>query len=248
MDDGTGTARRGVAVAIALALGAAGAGFAVGLRPQFRPDAAVAPGAPSSPPADVMPATPYRALRDRRAGPARAVTSDLAVLRALLPAATDPVIRTPGDRARAVDARAAGRAYDGAPPVVPHPADERSSAACLACHGSGMRVADRTAPVMSHEPRSQCLQCHAGGVRTRPGTEEVTVANAFSGLASAGPGARAWEGAPPTIPHGTWMREDCASCHGVAGLEGLRTTHPARKICTQCHVPAATPLPFGGGA
>jgi cytochrome c-type protein NapB len=195
-----------------------------------------------------MPTTPYWALRDRRAGPSRTVTSDLAALRTGLPSPADPVIPVPGDRARAVAARAERRAFDGAPPWVPHPVDEQSSAACLACHGAGMQVAKRTAPVMSHEPRSQCLQCHVPTVARWPGAEEPAVPTTFAGLPSAGPGPRAWAGAPPIVPHGTFMREDCASCHGVAGLPGLRTTHPARKNCTQCHVPAESPQPFARGS
>jgi len=35
------------------------------------------------------------------------------------------------------------------------------------------------------------------------------------------------------------MREDCMSCHGPQGLFGLRTPHPDRPSCLQCHVPNA---------
>lgn len=243
-DARSGTVRRGLQVATALALGVVMVGFVVGLQIQSRPDEGLPRPPDGRARADAMPTTPYWALGDRKAGPARTVTSDLGVLRAALPSPADPVIQAPGDRALAVEARAARRAFNGAPPVVPHPVDEQSSATCLACHGTGMRVADRTAPVMSHEPRMQCLQCHVGVVATRPGAEEPVVATTFVGLASGGKGPKAWEGAPPTIPHGIWMREDCASCHGVAGLIGLRTTHPARKNCTACHVPVESPEPF----
>ncbi|HRC56557.1 MAG TPA: hypothetical protein PKU97_11575, partial [Kofleriaceae bacterium] len=63
--------------------------------------------------------------------------------------------------------------------------------------------------------------------------------SAFVGLPAPGRGERAWPGAPPTIPHTTWMRERCDSCHGVWGASGLRSTHPWRQSCTQCHAPAA---------
>lgn len=64
--------------------------------------------------------------------------------------------------------------------------------------------------------------------------------NSFVGEQPVFPGARAWPGAPPTIPHTTFMRINCASCHGVAGALGMRSTHPFRDSCTQCHAPSAT--------
>jgi len=35
------------------------------------------------------------------------------------------------------------------------------------------------------------------------------------------------------------MRQDCTSCHGVTGLPGLRTPHPERFNCQQCHAQRA---------
>jgi cytochrome c-type protein NapB len=63
--------------------------------------------------------------------------------------------------------------------------------------------------------------------------------NAFVGSVSPSKGSRAWPQAPPTIPHPTFMRNDCMSCHGPNGLFGLRTPHPDRQSCFQCHVPEA---------
>jgi len=129
--------------------------------------------------------------------------------------------------------RAERRAFEGAPPLVPHAIDERSSAACLACHGEGLVVADRIAPRMSHPVYSECTQCHVPMDKPMlpPG---LTVASTFEPLRSR-PGQRAFPEAPPTTPHPTWMRSDCVSCHGDLGPPGLRTTHPERQSCTQCH-------------
>jgi|GEM_PF-305756 len=145
------------------------------------------------------------------------------------------------ERLRAVQRRASRRAFDGAPPVVPHPVDATSSANCRVCHAEGLAVRDVVAPRMSHPEMGNCTQCHvpsAGGV---PGVAPEWVlglaVNEFVGKASVGRGSRAWPGAPPTIPHATWMRENCSSCHGATGLPGLRTSHPERTLCTQCHVP-----------
>lgn len=64
-------------------------------------------------------------------------------------------------------------------------------------------------------------------------------ANLFDGLDSPDHGARAWSIAPPQIPHRTLMRERCESCHGVGGRDAMRSTHPDRQSCTQCHAPNA---------
>ncbi|MBC7173216.1 MAG: nitrate reductase cytochrome c-type subunit, partial [Polyangiaceae bacterium] len=73
----------------------------------------------------------------------------------------DFVTVTREEREASLSARLARRAYDGAPPVIPHAVDERGAPACLACHERGMRVDARIAPAMSHEPYTSCLQCHA---------------------------------------------------------------------------------------
>jgi nitrate reductase (cytochrome), electron transfer subunit len=41
------------------------------------------------------------------------------------------------------------------------------------------------------------------------------------------------------VPHPIFMRENCLSCHGAAGPEPIRTTHPWQTNCLQCHAPSA---------
>jgi nitrate reductase (cytochrome), electron transfer subunit len=153
-----------------------------------------------------------------------------------------PVVRTDEMKLAALADRAKNRAYDGAPPTVPHPVDSQSAASCLACHGEGLKVGDRVATKMSHATMTNCIQCH---VEQSPVPAETT----FVGLYRAGPGERASPGAPPTIPHHTWMRENCNSCHGLVARAGIRTTHPWLTSCTQCHAPSAThdQVEFRGG-
>jgi nitrate reductase (cytochrome), electron transfer subunit len=147
---------------------------------------------------------------------------------------------TEAERAQARGARSVNRAYEGAPPTIPHPIEQISSASCLACHGEGARVKDRIATKISHPHWSNCTQCHAPASAPLDSTLNWALAgNTFSGSEPPGPGARAYEGAPPQIPHTTWMRNDCASCHGPKGLPALRTTHPERPNCMQCHAPSA---------
>ena len=151
------------------------------------------------------------------------------------------------DQQRQRAARAERRAYAGAPPISPHPVDQMSSAACLACHGNPVRVGNLLVPQISHPPYSQCLQCHAAGpgpssswtelIPPPSGTDFAAIAasNSFDGHHLAEPGARAFDSAPAVIPHTTWMRENCMSCHGPGGSSALRTSHPSRQSCTQCH-------------
>lgn len=151
---------------------------------------------------------------------------------------------TKAQRAQAISERTARRAFDGAPPVVPHPVPQDSSFACLACHGPGLVIKDKVASKMSHPPYASCTQCHvpAGGPELPVqvvALREPLAVNEFVSVAPPQRGSRAWPQAPPTVPHRTRMREDCMSCHGPQGLFGLRTPHPDRQSCLQCHVPNA---------
>ena len=51
------------------------------------------------------------------------------------------------------------------------------------------------------------------------------------------------EGAPPTIPHRVGESDtyrECLACH-LAGKKGApATSHPQRRMCSQCHVPGGT--------
>ena len=149
----------------------------------------------------------------------------------------------PGARGEAIEQRLARRAYDGAPPIIPHPVEQVSAASCLACHGEGKIIKDRVAARISHAHYSNCTQCHVPSVGAGPPLQNLALEpladNSFSGLTSFGKGARAWEGAPPTVPHPTAMRGDCMSCHGPQGSAALRTSHPWRQSCTQCHLPSS---------
>jgi cytochrome c-type protein NapB len=139
------------------------------------------------------------------------------------------------------DARRRRRAYEGAPPVVPHPIAAREPGGCLACHGEGMAFpGGPTAPVMSHAPLTSCTQCHTSEVPPfgMP-DDDAREAGWFEAEPVARPGARAWGGAPPSMPHPSFMRERCSACHGPTGPLALRTDHPERASCQQCHAPSA---------
>lgn len=184
----------------------------------------------------------YAQERERRHPNRLRHETNLAAMTAQRPGVLDPV--PPTDDARRADAlarRALRRAYDGAPPTVPHPVDQGAFPACLNCHRSGMDVAGRVAPAMPHGDLGSCLQCHV--VSERPMAGEPVgggppADNSFEGLRPPLRGERAWLIAPPTIPHSTVMRGRCESCHGVLS-QGIRSTHPWRESCAQCHAPSA---------
>lgn len=136
--------------------------------------------------------------------------------------------------------RPSSRAFLGAPPPMPHSfAGQRDSRACLECHARQTRIERRQqaiAPV-PHAEFTQCQQCHVNG--SAPPSAPFRE-NSFVGLDDPGKGTRAFPGAPPTMPHKAFMRENCLSCHGPAGKQRIATPHPFRSQCQQCHVSDAS--------
>ena len=122
------------------------------------------------------------------------------------------------------------------------PVENTNDAACYACHSGGVKIAGLKASVMSH--------AYLGELRPVPradGTDTFSrrlmrrVETTFVGLPAPKEGKRAYKGAPPTIPHSRWMRENCNACHGGPhGWAGMESTHPWRTNCVQCHAPSAT--------
>ncbi len=158
----------------------------------------------------------------------------------------DAVVQTKAD-SKSLE-RAARRAYDGAPPVIPH---GNLGASCVACHSAkGIQFGEMGfAPPMPHETSpgkgpgkfARCTQCHVFKE-----TDEVFVENSFAGLQQdLRRGSRQNPLAPPVMPHPVFMRENCAACHtGPAAREEIRCTHPERGRCNQCHVAPVTQTEF----
>lgn len=228
-------------MALAVTIGASFAGFLLGVRD--RPESAGPVGeydrTVERPEPSVPDALDYLKMHEVSRGPNANWKQSLPEFRGDPtrfygdPSATDQ------QRAAAVAIRNQRRAFSGAPPVVPHAIDERNAQACLACHGSGLKVGQVIAPKMSHHYLPNCTQCHVEGVQNAPwGVASSEPKTTFVGLPEPGRGERAGPGAPPTIPHAQWMRSDCTTCHGELGREGLRTSHPWRVNCTQCHAPS----------
>lgn len=236
---------RAVQIFLAAVIGAAFVGFVVGIRQGKTVGVRAAAGstevsAATSPNvASVgLPALSYREFDRRMHGPNNQWRSHLDDLEQPVISVLDKVTLDESGKSKALDARAKRRAFDGAPPVVPHPIDQLTTASCRACHESGLYIGITYAPQMSHPFMHNCTQCHVEQQSSEFAAIPVA-ANKFRGLSAPQSGARAWPGAPPVIPHSTFMRENCVGCHGPHGPDAIRTTHPWRLTCLQCHAPSA---------
>ena len=203
-------------------------------------------------------AVTYREIPDANMGPTKAKLSAPTTL-PVMPAYDlfQEVKQTEEEKLQSLATRSSRRAFNGAPPVIPHAIQNTNDAACYACHSDGVQLSGMVradamvtnqlgldpslrASVMSHGFLANCLQCHAPPPSNELPPGDWHVESTFVGLATPKQGKRAFPGAPPTIPHATWMREKCNACHGGPnGWLGLNSTHPWRTNCLQCHGPSA---------
>lgn len=170
------------------------------------------------------------------------------------------VVRRPGVHPRNLAMFRSLRAYPGAPPFIPHglTAEEYRTTGCNACHERGGYVKrfDAYSPVAPHPELLDCLQCHLPrdavvGVRfpDRGANAVCFQCHVLDGplptfVALDWPAPRwpsvaqaALTGGPPPIPHDLQLRGNCLTCHmAPGGVEEIRTTHPERSDCRQCHV------------
>ncbi len=214
-------------------------GYFTGLQAPMR-TSAVTPGLlPAAKPlaADTITATRYADMHEATRHPTTAFRTTLSDLKST----TDPFAEfkiSAKEKTSALQRRDTNRAFNGAPPTIPHAVSESSTAACMVCHGAGAKTESLRIPKIPHQFLTNCTQCHVES-HPRHATASLFRETSFVGLPAPTAGPRAFPGAPPQIPHSTWMRGECMSCHGFAGLQGIRTTHPWRNNCTQCHAPSS---------
>lgn len=156
-----------------------------------------------------MPATSYSEMRQSETGPTSKWTPSLErihsgtafqrCIRCHDPHSAE-VKPSEKDKLRSLSTRSARRAFNGAPPVIPHAVEQTDDAACYACHGEGARVGQRVANRMSHGLLANCLQCHAAPPPKPFAHLQFVAANTFEGLKAPTSGERAFPGAPPVIP------------------------------------------------
>jgi nitrate reductase (cytochrome), electron transfer subunit len=154
------------------------------------------------------------------------------------------------------------RAFPGAPPRIPHglTPDEFQNGSCNTCHERGgySQRFGAYVPITPHPEMGACLQCHVGDGQLMaialPSTDpsarcrqchtpeagrwtESTVD--WRPIAWPRLPRRAAASEPPPIPHTLEFRANCLSCHAApAAVAEIRTTHPERADCKQCHLPA----------
>jgi nitrate reductase (cytochrome), electron transfer subunit len=153
------------------------------------------------------------------------------------------------------------RAYPGAPPRIPHgftPTEFRTGA-CQTCHERGgySRRFAAYVPVTPHPEMGICLQCHAldeavTGI-SLPSSDPNSRCAQCHGMGGSPPpydtalqwrttswpqlSRRTPDRGPPPIPHGVQGRANCLPCHaGPGAVAEIRTTHPERADCRQCHI------------
>jgi nitrate reductase (cytochrome), electron transfer subunit len=159
----------------------------------------------------------------------------------------------------------ARRAYPGAPPPVPHGLTNREAleTRCNTCHERGgfSRRFAAYAPVTPHPELGDCQQCHLPAVEVvglpfpPPGADGVCGQchrleaarlpyRPLDWPATEWPavGSGSLPGAPPFIPHPLHLRENCVACHaGPGAVAEIRTDHPERASCRQCHLASEEP-------
>jgi cytochrome c-type protein NapB len=230
-------------VFLAVVMGVALIGFITGTQaPEASPESPTAERGIEHP--GVSPAKSYAELREGPRGTGSGWASDIEMLRADGPGVTDAVEFANTSLTADLSGRASLRAYAGAPPRIPHTVRQDSASECLACHDQGLQFRGLTAPKMSHTSYSSCTQCHVVTEAPMPGGDDLpndprAVASSFRGMSEPTGGPRASAVAPPQVPHRTFMRENCDSCHGLNGSAAMRSSHPWRTSCQQCHAAPA---------
>ena len=142
----------------------------------------------------------------------------------------------PHIRTADLEARYARRAFPGAPPAIPHEVNAALDGTqdCLPCHAFGGFNPQRVnyAPRAPHPERVGCMQCH---VASR--ADDLFRPTVWQTISWPTLGNTDIEGGPPTIPHELHERGRCLSCHGgPAAAPSIRTSHPERHNCRQCHL------------
>lgn len=111
-------------------------------------------------------------------------------------------------------------------PITPHP----EMGACLQCHVGDVKLMSTPLPGM--DPSARCRQCHAAGALLWRDSSTGWKPLPWPQLAST-PGQLS----PPPIPHSLEFRGNCLACHSApAAVKEIRTSHPERANCRQCHV------------
>lgn len=134
------------------------------------------------------------------------------------------------------------RVFPGSPPYIPHEVTVKTDKQCLSCHENGGYVPSFSAyaPVTPHPTYLACRQCHV-----EQKVKTVFRENLWASVRPPVLGRPALPGGPPPIPHSLQLRENCLTCHfGPGSVREIKSPHPERSECTQCHVERKEVAPF----
>ncbi len=129
------------------------------------------------------------------------------------------------------------RAYSGAPPFIPHEIPSIMATSfdlCQSCHKEGgyVKKFKAFAPTTPHPEFRNCRQCHVSQV-TRKKFKQIS----WKSVKAPKIHQPMLPGSPPAIPHSLQMRNNCSACHsGPSAIFEVRTSHPERVYCQQCHL------------
>lgn len=125
------------------------------------------------------------------------------------------------------------------PPVIPHDTTDSFNLKmnrCLSCHREGSYTPNlgKHAPKTPHPEYTHCNQCHLPQADTKLFVENGAELYHYPKKGSALPMG------PPRVPHDFQNKSNCRACHtGPSAVKELRTSHPERIHCRQCHVPSS---------
>jgi cytochrome c-type protein NapB len=185
----------------------------------------------------VIQAEPYESRQERRElgqkfmAPAQSRQFEVLHHPDLWPGPVDPRY------VRSLDEYYQRRVYPGSPPFIPHEVIEAKfdgNTSCLDCHGKGGYVPrfQAYAPVTPHPEQVNCRQCHVPQE-----TERFFRPNQWITVKKPKLKQPMLPGGPPPIPHRLQDRGYCLSCHaGPSAIREIRTSHPERVHCRQCHM------------
>jgi len=149
------------------------------------------------------------------------------------------------DRVAYVEKRAKIRAYEGAPPVIPHTIVKGETKYCLSCHEKGivfekdaelMGVKSAVAKITPHPTWVNCFQCHVPQQDVK--VFHKNTFKTFRLAHVANPEKTGEEPAPPMMPHQMENRESCTVCHFSKTADpSITPKHGMREGCEFCHQP-----------
>ncbi len=215
---------------------------------------------------EAPPAVTYTEMRLTPRGTQSGLQEDLFPFR--LGQAEDPVAAETAYWNVDLERRADLRAYEGAPPTIPHAVQQNAAPECLTCHGERLVLWGRTARPICHEGHATCTTCHVQASGSAPGGADLAqdsrdLRNTFVGLREQAESREPAEGAPD-IPHRLILRERCPACHGVNGParghhsvdfapereldDSLYLSEEGGLVCRTCHTMSTSVETFGSDA